>query len=180
MKSNRLTIAITLCAIACLPIYAQDPLRCKVESSYDRFTDTTRNLCTVQRVDKLNISAVAAFKGKQGTDEAQYSLLFSYFDTEALRGEGLRYDQAETLYILAGDYRRQLPLEDYQHSTSPPLRNRVLRIERLTARLDRETLSRMMRAHKVELRLGSAEIELTDEALILLRDFFQQVEQPKQ
>lgn len=177
MRLKQLTPALLLCLLT-LTISAQDKPRCKVETTYDRFADTTEDLCTVQKVGSINIHAVATYKGKRGTSEAQYALTFVYLNPEAFPDERLRYDKAESLFILADDLRRQIPLDDYKHSTSPPLRGKVLRVERLTATTDRETLSRITDASHVELRLGETEIKLTDEAKGLLRDFIARIEQP--
>ncbi len=178
MNVKRLTLATIICAFA-LTVTAQEQPRCKIESSYDRFTDNTRSLCTIQTAGKLSINAVAIYKGKRATDEAQYSLLFSYFDKDAFPDEHLKYDKAETLFILAGDLRRQVPLSDYKSSNGgTPLRGRVIHIENMKAELDRETWQRLLEAKKTELRFGETEIEITPDARALLHNFTAQVEQP--
>jgi hypothetical protein len=173
---NRLTLAALMAVLLCSLAHAQDK-QCKIESTYDRFTDTTEDLCQIQSLGKLNILAVATYKGKKAVEMPRFSLVFSYFDKEATPREPLKYDKAATLFILADDDRRQVPLVDYKTSTGKfPLRGHVIHIEQLTAEMDGETLQRIAAAKRAELRLDDVEIELTDDARTLLRGFITRLE----
>ncbi len=177
MHTKRLALAAIICAFA-LTATAQEQPRCKVESKYDRFTDITEDLCTIQTVNKISVLAIANYKGKRATDEPRYSFVLSYLDKEAFLGVRPIYDKADALFLLVDGQRRQIPLKDYRNIISPPLKGRVLHIESWMAELDREMWKRLLDAKKIEMRLGETEIELTDDARTLLHNFTAQVEQP--
>jgi hypothetical protein len=145
---------------------------CRVETKYDRSTDTTILQCNLVELGKgaprLIVQANASFRGKEPKETAKFWFGLSSYKVGATRHTPRLFQEATTLYLAMDSERLEISIKDY-HTDFYEL-NRLL-AESARAEISREDLRKLLNASNLEGKWGDVEFKFSGAALSSLKDF---------
>lgn len=145
---------------------------CRLETKYDRATDTTTVGCDLfeSYKDRLRfqVRINVSFQGKEANETAKFSLALSSYKGDATRKTLPLFKDAVTLALSADPAQFELPISGYQKDFFEM--NRML-AELARAELGREDLRRLLAAQSLAGKWGGAEFKLSGAALKALKEF---------
>ena len=166
----------TLLLLAILPTLAQDrqPARvCRLETKYDRLTDTTTVGCDElvkwgEAPAGLSVQAQVSFRGKEANETAKFWLCLSSNKGGATRHTGPLFKEASTLSLVLDGARLEFPVTDYRHNFYELA---GLRSESARAEIRTEDLNKLIETKNLAGKWGGVEFKFSDAALASLKDF---------
>jgi hypothetical protein len=145
---------------------------CRIETKYDRSTDTTTLQCNLielgKGAPKLIVQANASFRGKGPKETAKFWFGLSSYRGGATRHTQRLFQEATTLYLAIDSERLEIPVIDY-HTDFYEL-NQLL-AESARAEINREDLRRLLDARSLEGKWGDVDFKLSGAALSSLKGF---------
>ena len=168
----------TLLSLAVLPALlaglqrAQPTVVGRVETRYDRFTDTTtveRDLVEWSKSEaRFTVLANASFRGKEPNETAKFWLGLSCYRSGATRHTPPLLLEATTLRLLMDSGELEVQLKEYRDDFFEL--NRSL-AESARAEISAADLRKVLATKTLAGRWGSAEFEFSDASLAALKDF---------
>jgi hypothetical protein len=170
------TYVVTLLLLTTLPALPQDrqPARaCRLETKYDRVTDTTTVQCDElvgwgEAPAGLTVQANASFHGKEPNETAKFWLSLSANKGGATRHTRPLFQEAKTLYLVMDAAQMEIPVTDYRHDFYELA---GLMAEAARAEIRSEDLHKLIEAKSLAGKWGNVEFKFSGAALASLKGF---------
>jgi cell division protein FtsB len=149
----------------------------RIETKYDRLSDTTTAQCDLvelgQGAPRLIVLANASFSGREPNKNAIFWLGLASYKGGATRQTQRSFKEATTLYLTTDSTRLEVQVKDYRNDFYEL--NHLL-AESARAEIGREDLRKLLDARSVEGKWGDVDFKVSEAALASLKDFiFHQV-----
>jgi hypothetical protein len=172
MKPAYSSILLLLAVITVLPQDHQSTRVGRIETKYDRPTDTTTAQCDLielgEGAPKLTVQANASFRGKEPNGTVIFWLGLASYKGDATRHTRRSFEEATILYLTMDSARLGVPVKDYRNNFYEL--NRLL-AESARAEIGREDLRKLLDAKSLEGKWGDVEFKLSEAALASFKDF---------
>src|SRR5215213_3210860 len=160
-------VVLLLLAILPTPIQDKKPAGvCRLESKYDRVTDTTTVQCDLVELvpppARVIVQANVSFRGKEPNETAKFWFGLSSHQGSATRRTQPLFKEATVLNLVVDSVGLEVPVKDYRNDF---YELNSLRAESARAEVGPEDLRKLLAARSLAGKWGDVEFKFSDATL---------------